>query len=126
MGQVIILQGISGAGKSTYAAKLGGRIVSANDYFQARDGYRFAPAKLGEAHAQCMRRFIEMVQGSEPLVIVDNTNTTVAEIAPYYSVGQAYGYAVRIVRVVAGVQAATARGRHGQVRGVRERHPAQQ
>jgi hypothetical protein len=32
---------------------------------------------------------------------VDNTNTTVAEIAPYYAIAEAYGCDVTIVRVLA-------------------------
>ena len=105
--KVIILCGISGSGKSTLAGKPGDRVkfvVSADDYFM-RDGgyYDFDPALLGEAHADCLRRFVRAIQPgvcSEPTptrVVVDNTNTTVAELAPYAALALAYGYELEIV-----------------------------
>ena len=32
-----------------------------------------------------------------PIIAVDNTNTTVLEMAPYYACAQAYGYEVELV-----------------------------
>lgn len=66
--------------------------------------YRFDPAKLPEAHAQCLKKFIRTAQGNTggalgDVIIVDNTNSTVAEIAPYYAIAEAYGYDTRILRV---------------------------
>lgn len=99
-----ILAGHSGVGKTTDA--LGSvadlpidqyRICSANDYFYTDDGeYDFKPMELPHAHAECLRNFISACQAGLPLVIVDNTNTNIAEIAPYQLVASAYGYEVRI------------------------------
>jgi predicted ABC-type ATPase len=104
MKQVIILSGVSGSGKSTYAEKLltetQGVKVSADHYFTQSDGnYHFDPAKLTEAHADCFRRFIGYLQDPMPwsCVVVDNTNTTVAEIAPYMLGALAFGYQPEII-----------------------------
>ena len=90
--QVIIMQGISGSGKSTKAheiaekhSAIGCRVVSADDLFTINGTYNFDPTLLGEAHKQCMRSFLAALQNPEVgLVIVDNTNTTLVEMAPYY------------------------------------------
>lgn len=102
MRQVVILSGVSGAGKSTYAEKLltetQGIKVSADHYFMWEDMYKFDPTKLGEAHADCFRRFISHLQApfSWSCVVVDNTNTTVEEIAPYILGAQAFDYQAEV------------------------------
>lgn len=137
--KVIILQGASGSGKSTYVGSLapedlgiGGHlmVVSADHYFDAiartdRKTYRevFAPHLLPVAHGACMRKYVDMLQqrfrrsGLTPLsIVVDNTNTSIGEIAPYVAVGQAYEAQVEIHRVNVGrFDAATlaARNTHG-------------
>lgn len=126
---VVVLRGVSGAGKSTLAkaleavaARAGSAVaaVSANDYFTGEDGvYRFDPSKLGEAHANCMKRFITTLQVDsaygvkDSLVVVDNTNTTVAEAAPYMAVGAAYGWETLLVTLDVDPRKAAARNVHG-------------
>lgn len=101
-GKVIVLVGVSGIGKSTYAEKLkaeaesaGKRvvIVSADTYpgLYPSPGV-IDPTKLPAAHAACMRQFVGLIVSMKPidLVIVDNTNTTLVEVAPYMGVAKAY------------------------------------
>lgn len=100
--KVFILSGVSGSGKSTYAKQLieGARsfgIGSADDFFMKNGVYLFDPAKLPEAHNGCFRAFITKVQMNTDLVVVDNTNTTVAEIAPYVLGATAFGYEAEIL-----------------------------
>lgn len=116
--KVIVMSGVSGSGKSTYARKLLGldseyylglctraqgprALVSADLYFMnPSDEYVFDRAKIGEAHAECFRNFIELLQKNRfTTVVVDNTNTTVEEIAPYMAGAAAYGYEAEIVTV---------------------------
>lgn len=115
--KIIILRGVSGAGKSTFARQLHGTVVSADDYFMRQGRYEFNPRELPAAHAKCMRDFIDLCQGVEEarrnMVIVDNTNTTVMEVAPYVAVGQAYGHDVEIITIEADVERAAARNVHG-------------
>ncbi len=120
-----ILQGVSGSGKSALARRMQRDaheehcvIVSADHFFMVDGAYRFDPAKLPEAHAQCLKKFIRMAQGNTggalgDIIIVDNTNSTVAEIAPYYAIAEAYGYDTRILRVRCRPDIAAARGIHG-------------
>ena len=121
--QVQILSGISGSGKSTFAKNLQAFchvqnptfsvVVSADDFFMGLNGYKFDASRLSDAHAYCFREFFramqedhifhhtdgEVVHLPNNLVIVDNTNTTVEEIAPYVLGAAAFGYKCEIVTV---------------------------
>lgn len=119
---VLVLQGVPGSGKSYFAAdrltRAHAQVVtcSADDYFVQLGGgkYAFDPSKLGEAHGACFRKFIATVQkGQAEMVIVDNTNTTVAEISPYVLAAEAFGYEVEILRINCDPEVAAARNTHG-------------
>ena len=119
---VIVMQGVPGSGKTTMAKEyirslpLGetGHIVSADDYYM-RDGvYRFDPSLLSKAHAYCFRRFIDIVSSTLTMnVIVDNTNTTAVEMAPYMLGASAYGYEPHYWRISCDPRKAAARNIHG-------------
>lgn len=113
--KVTILSGVPGSGKSTYVKTHieGGSIHSADHFFTTESGYQFEASKLGAAHAQCLRGFITACQSRYPTVVVDNTNTTTEEIAPYYSIAKAYGYEVELVTLLVDTPTALARGTHG-------------
>ncbi len=90
------LSGVSGSGKSTYAKEHmlpGEYVVSADDFFTdpVTGEYKFDPALLGEAHAQCFRKFISALERSTANIWASNTNTTVPEIAPYHLASRAFG-----------------------------------
>lgn len=109
--EVIILRGIPGCGKSAYAGMLKGAtapshryaVFSADNFFIVAGKYRFDPSKLPEAHAECLRLFVEYCfrhfGWEEGTVVVDNTNITAAEVAPYYAIATAYEHKVRVVNV---------------------------
>lgn len=87
---VVIMRGIPGCGKSTFAKALqkpfGERavIVSADDYFKKDGVYNFDRCKLGLAHQQCMDKFNAAIEDEAvELVIVDNTNITAWEMGHY-------------------------------------------
>ena len=123
--QCTILSGPSGAGKSTFIKKeiyQESVVLSADHFFMVDGEYKFDPTKLSEAHNSCLRKFIAACQEGEaakrldkesPLVVVENTNTTVEEIAPYYSVAKAFGYEVELVTLHTPVELATKRNVHG-------------
>jgi predicted kinase len=117
MKRLIIMRGISGSGKSTWARKNhpDAVVCSADHFFlDARTGvYAFNPAKLGEAHLDCWRKTLEWIQANAPVIVVDNTNTQLWEMSPYVQMGNAFGYEVLIVRVDTPVDVAAARNTHG-------------
>ena len=118
MAKVTILRGIPGSGKSTWA-KQNRKFVpvcSADDFWygdpENPHEYRFDFRKLGEAHGACLRKFVHLTSlGSD--VVVDNTNTTAVEMAPYIAWGLAQGYEVEIIRIDCPTHVAAQRNIHG-------------
>lgn len=113
--RVVVMQGVPGSGKSTYvrSAFPGARVCSADHFFVGDDGvYRFDRTKLPQAHAECLRNFVEALQRGEPLVVVDNTTTTLVEAAPYMALAPAYGYSAEIHRLDVDLVTAAARNVH--------------
>lgn len=119
MRHLLILRGISGAGKSTFVKKVQTRfpsLVHASADFVHLDGagvYRFDPSKLSEGHNHCFRTAVEAMQRLENMVVVDNTNTQTWEMAPYILAGQAYGYKIHLIRLTVAVDVAAKRNVHG-------------
>lgn len=124
---VIIMRGPSGSGKSTFVDKtikdldecLGYKekdvlVCSGDHFFQVpcglavserafrnREGklveYRFNPSKLGEAHAECLSRFIGAVtEQKKKVIFVDNTNIRNWEWKNYAMVARTFGYEIVI------------------------------
>lgn len=121
MRKVFILRGLPGSGKSTEANRLETQnnaiIVSADHSMIDEMGvYKFDPTKIGLAHATCMRNFINNVAGNLHFgkdVVVDNTNTTAVEIAPYIAVANAFGWQYEIKLIECDPEIAFSRQTHG-------------
>ena len=81
------MRGCSGSGKSTWIR---------NNYPDAT--VVSADHILGEAHNQCLRKFVGLCEQNDyGVIIVDNTNIQVYEITPYYRIAEAFGWEVEIV-----------------------------
>lgn len=104
--KVIVLSGVSGSGKSSYAKRLIAAenvlpgYVSADLFFTDPEtkAYKFAPSLLPQAHGHCFKQYMTaLMKGIVGMVIVDNTNLSNEEIAPYMLGAQAFGYEAEIV-----------------------------
>jgi hypothetical protein len=110
--QVIILRGIPGAGKSTFTRNR--KKVSADSFFEKDGEYRFDPSLLPHAHGKCLRDFIGLCQSADDdQLIVDNTNISIVEIAPYAATALAYGHDLKIMTLDCDPEIAAARNIHG-------------
>jgi predicted kinase len=117
--QVIILSGISGSGKSTYARRnYPGAVVCSADKFPGLyvDG-ELQFAKLSDAHNACLREFTVALLEGAPVIVVDNTNTTATEIAPYAAMALAFGAKLQILTIECDVEIAHGRNLHNVPRG---------
>jgi len=109
-------------------------IISADDYFMSDGKYKFDKLQLTKAHGQCLKLFVALVKPDKKVVIlsglpgsgkskfattvdadivVDNTNLSVAEIAPYVALSMAYGAHYQIIRIKCDPSVAFARCTHG-------------
>lgn len=116
MKRVLIMRGLPGSGKTTFAKNCGGTFMntcSADSFFEWPDGrYVFDKDKLTKAHDACWQKFIGLVEKSEDLIIVDNTNIQLKEFSKYIKKAESNGYAVVVFRMVANVDQCIARGLH--------------
>jgi predicted kinase len=112
---VIILSGLPGSGKSTFGKRKYPHALkfSADDAFETPEGYKFDPSRISEAHAACLRGFLAALQAKASLIVVDNTNTSAVEIAPYAALALAFGATVEIVTVRCSAEDALRYNTHG-------------
>jgi NEDD4-binding protein 2 len=101
--KLILMRGLPGSGKSTKAKQLvgNGQIFSTDDYWcmNEKGEYRFNIHKIGEAHKWNQRRSLAAMKAGVPIVVIDNTNTTIKELRSYtkhISLAAQLGYTVSI------------------------------
>lgn len=126
---VVVLMGVSGAGKNYFIDNNmpeANMIVSADTFFMKDGKYVFDAAKLGDAHSACFRKFIEnvrltadyasdgSVKNTTPgTLVVNNTNSSISEIAPYMAAAKAYGADASIICLRIDPVIAASRATHG-------------
>jgi len=95
MKSLIIVRGIPGSGKSTFARFLGRAICTADDWHTDKYGnYNWKPENVGRAHLWCQRKCERFMKKDIKTVIIANTSTTEKELEPYYELAKKYGYQV--------------------------------
>lgn len=97
-----ILRGLPGSGKSTLARKLASdwAICSTDKHFINEEGvYVFEPSRLGANHKKNQADVLYYATCSEPVIVVDNTNTRHWEYAPYIEIAKDHGYEIHIITV---------------------------
>lgn len=105
MKELIIIRGLPGSGKTTFATKLynltcpEAEMIAADDYFMVNGEYKWDPTRIRQAHENCQQR-VQLAMGSEiPWVIVHNTCTTQKELDPYLNMAKEFGYRITSVIV---------------------------
>ena len=119
MSELILIRGLPGSGKSTFARSMVKRFLAAglsydhietDMFFQYLDEYKFDTSKLKEAHlwAQDWCR-AELQVGDS--VVVSNTFTRIWEMQPYLDMAKEFKAKVTVL---------TCEGQYGNVHGVPE------
>ena len=92
--ELIIVRGIPGCGKSTFAHLLGNAICTADDFHMVDGEYRWKPSNVAKSHLLCQQKANNyMMDGVSP-VIIANTSTTEKEMKPYYDMAEKWGYRI--------------------------------
>ncbi len=95
---LIILRGVSGAGKSTVADMLAEGlwpVCEADQYHYTEDGvYDWKPENMNKAHKWCQDMVRDAMEINLEKIIVSNTSTSEKELQPYLVMATLYGYQV--------------------------------
>lgn len=100
MKDLILVRGVSGAGKTTFADTISKVVFSADNFFTSIFGkYNFNPTKLTEAHADCLRRTKNSMLTGTAKIVVANTFVAEWEMKPYFELAKKYKYRISTVIV---------------------------
>lgn len=90
MGQLLIVRGLPGSGKTTFAKMLAHKARwvhrEADQYFEKDGIYRYEPEKIREAHDWCVSETRDLLEQGKK-VIVSNTFVKIWEIKRYIDLG---------------------------------------
>ena len=96
---LILVRGISGSGKSTFAEEFLypiSLLISTDDFFMNNGIYKFDRDLLHENHAKCIQSVESEMQDPHqdicPNIVVHNTFTQSWEMKPYKELADNYGY----------------------------------
>jgi predicted kinase len=107
IGDLILLRGIPGSGKSTLGHAIlnspqltTNTVLSADDLFVDSNGvYNFEPDRIKEAHNMCQQKCAEKMKLGIYKIVVANTFTQEWEMKPYYEMAERYNYRIHSVIV---------------------------
>lgn len=96
--RLILVRGLPGSGKSTYAKSLDILHLEA-DMFCMMDGeYKWDPKRIGYTHSMCLQMTKEALEAGCD-VVVSNTFTTMKELKPYITLALTKGAEFSITRM---------------------------
>lgn len=107
IGDIVLLRGIPGSGKSTLGDVIlqttqsnNQDVLSADNFFNDDKGnYNFDVTKLKEAHNWCQQKCAERMKLEFSKIVVANTFTQEWEMAPYFEMADRYKYRIHTVIV---------------------------
>lgn len=100
IGDLILVRGLPGSGKSSFGNLISDDVISADDYFIDDNGvYNFDPTKLSLAHKYCEEKCLYKMMNSENRIVICNTFTREWEMDKYFEMGDEYNYRVFTVIV---------------------------
>ena len=98
MKTLILLRGLPGSGKSTFAKTLVNKDYchkEADMFFVDSEGnYKFEPSKIKDAHRWCQEEVDFLMKYEHSPLVVSNTFTQEWEMDAYYQLAEKYGYTV--------------------------------
>jgi predicted kinase len=106
---VIILRGVPGNGKTTFAKLL--ELLCdlsettfmnccADEWFEDANGnYNYKADEIGKAHAWCKNQFQAALDGLIDIVVVANTNTRADDVKRYRNMAEEAGYRTFVLTV---------------------------
>lgn len=101
--KLLIIRGLPGSGKSTFADFLCSIIPNAkrfetDDYWYDKDGnYNFDFSKIGLAHKDNENKVEQAMIDKVPYIIVSNTSTKESEVNTYIKLAQKYDYDYNVI-----------------------------
>jgi predicted kinase len=101
VGDLILLRGLPGSGKSTigdiilFTGQNNQDVLSADNFFIDRDGnYIFDATRLKEAHNDCQQKCAERMKMQFSKIVIANTFTQEWEMEKYFEMADRYRYRV--------------------------------
>jgi predicted kinase len=92
---LIILRGLPGSGKSSFAELLGTKAICCADDYVTRNGvYNWKPETIGASHDWCQRKCRRFMKKQAERIVVANTSTSARELKPYMDLARQFGYKV--------------------------------
>lgn len=123
--EVYILRGVSGSTKTSWHKKNHPTawVCSADYYFEREAMLQdktytevFNPTLLSKAHGECLKSFIDDLDpangSSGEVFVIDNTNCSLIEVAPYIAICNAYGITPRVIRFESTLELCLVRNQH--------------
>ncbi len=99
MAQLLLVRGLPGSGKSTYAASLANYThVETDTYFGIGDAYKWDGALLGKAHKWCQDYVRQaLIEGKN--VVVSNTFTKKWEMKVYFEMAKELNIPIKVIEM---------------------------
>ena len=115
--ELLIVRGLPGAGKSTFAARLADCLrpqffthIETDMYFMRGGSYKFIPEQLAVAHTWAQRWCRDELTDGDS-VIISNTFSRVWEMQPYIDMAKEFSAKLTVIEV---------QGDHGNIHNVPE------